>query len=447
MKPSAWLTTFIGIILLLAITLLLVIYRNTPTPISLQVQSPISITTITFPTAEALLPDLTLVPTNEPNNQAGLPIPTETTAPTLTPLPTATLRPGANATPFPTRAAEQNPGGQIFYTTLGQRDVYWISVNSEGQILEYAAKLPTLPISDLALVDASPGGKYLLLMQVTVGHAIPYIYNRLTGETKRVLREENSTIAQYFGWHPDSQQILFARDGKGIGIVHVETGQETMLGTMRDTAQGAAISPDGQSVIYVADSELANNAVWLAQTSGHGAEILFSEGGPSYIFDWSPLGDQLLSIGGSSPDVDPETSVGPLWLLNIESREQRPLNAPFITGFGLEPSWSPDGKWIAFAGLPDGKQYGCAKNEPAPEWPQCQFAGTILYIANPITGELRAVGNGIQPTWSPDGSMLAFIGYQNGTQDLWMVDVEGNRLQQLTHGANTIHAVWTTAIP
>ncbi|MCC6317283.1 MAG: PD40 domain-containing protein [Gemmatimonadaceae bacterium] len=39
-----------------------------------------------------------------------------------------------------------------------------------------------------------------------------------------------------------------------------------------------------------------------------------------------------------------------------------------------------------------------------------------------------------QPTWSPDGRVIAFQGYRDGGYDIWAVDADGTHLRQLTSG-------------
>lgn len=77
---------------------------------------------------------------------------------------------------------------------------------------------------------------------------------------------------------------------------------------------------------------------------------------------------------------------------------------------GSHPSWSPDGRRIAFAG----PSYG-------------------VYVINADGTGLRLIAQGIQPAWSPDGSRIAYM-YGHccpTTGGIFVVDVDGGGARQL----------------
>lgn len=95
------------------------------------------------------------------------------------------------------------------------------------------------------------------------------------------------------------------------------------------------------------------------------------------------------------------------------------------------PSWSPDGTRIAF---------------------QSYMGGTYhIWTMRPDGSEARQLTSGgwddREPVWSPDGSQIAFSSDRGGGQyNVWILDVDSGGLRQLTRAASTAsnyQAAWT----
>ncbi len=95
----------------------------------------------------------------------------------------------------------------------------------------------------------------------------------------------------------------------------------------------------------------------------------------------------------------------------------------------LAPAWAPDGRQIAFVSLRDtltGK-WGLENGS---------IYGMVFDPARGRAGEVWRVtdGEGADgwPTWSPDGRRIAFHSDRSGNWDIWIVDAGGSGLVQLT---------------
>jgi Tol biopolymer transport system component len=102
-------------------------------------------------------------------------------------------------------------------------------------------------------------------------------------------------------------------------------------------------------------------------------------------------------------------------------------------GADRDPTWSPDGTRIAFASTRDGNL----------ELYVMHADGTGV---TRITNDAAADGS---PAWSPDGSTIAFVSSRDssrsGGRDLYRVRPDGTRLERLTVGASvtTDVAAWS----
>ncbi|MCW9025095.1 MAG: Tol-Pal system beta propeller repeat protein TolB [Gammaproteobacteria bacterium] len=93
----------------------------------------------------------------------------------------------------------------------------------------------------------------------------------------------------------------------------------------------------------------------------------------------------------------------------------------------MSPSWSPDGKQLAYVSFTSGRQE--------------------VYVQNVITRESRLVSsskglNGA-PVWSPDGKQLALTLSKDGNPEIYVVNLSNNKFTRITrHYAIDTEATW-----
>lgn len=394
-------------------------------------------------TATVVSPLPTPLPTFRP--------PTWTPEPPRTPVPqpTPTRRPGPTAMAFPTRGPGSNPAGTILYTAPDRQAIMALTIDGQGRKVAEPAPLSLSLDFNPVLALPSPDGRYLLLLKQGEPGGVPYVADTSNGLVWPLFKEYPDATGWPYGWHPDSRQLLFwFFNNEELRLANVETGEYTIL-AFTHGPQGAAMSPDGQDIVYVAESSLSYRTMWKVSAAGGDARILFDLGGASYVFGWSPNGSYITYVGepgtgfkqvGGTPPPG-----GPLWLMDPQGQNRRPLSGPFIFGWGFEPVWSPDGQWLALVGRDEGQVFGCnIKKDPPPDSETCRYEGAAIYIENILTGELRRLAPGIEPVWSPDGSMLAFLSRQSGAPEVWAIRADGTGLQQLTaDGQRKWRITWT----
>lgn len=394
------------------------------------------------------------LPTTLPGQIVVVGYPTNTPMPTFTPVPTPTQIPGLAVESYPTLTIPKSAEGQLLYKLAQSQEWYTLSVGPDARSVGEPGRLNVPLEGTVYKIVPSPNGKYTLLLQQNMPGGIPYVYDNTTQEIRPLLLEHPELPGNFYGWHPNGRQVLFWSLDVALWLVDVESGQAIPLAVFDGPMQGAAMSPDGQYVIYIARGEdTAHESMWKVSVAGSDARALFDPPSGGHVFGWSSDGRYILYMGGPPSGTDSEkwdpNAGGGLWLTDPEGKTFRPLAAPFLGGFGLSPVWSPDGQWVAVEGY-TGAEFACQKASGL-QAPDCLFQGGVgIYLENVETQELLQIDDGLLPTWSPDGSRLLYQSRQDGTITFWVRNIaakEATSSPLFVAEQPSYNLVWTPSNP
>ena len=186
--------------------------------------------------------------------------------------------------------------------------------------------------------------------------------------------------------------------------------------------------PDGKHVAF-SSTRSGNWDLYVMDIDGR--NIVQVTSGPSQDIhpSFSPDGTRLVYSSMSSRSDQWE-----LWTVNLSTSERR------MIGYGLFPAWSPrtDKDQIAFQRA---RQRG---SRWFSLWTMDLVDGEGRRLTEVAVSSNAAI---VSPSWSPDGKKLAFAtivepaqtvtGKPKGQQDVWTIDADGTNRQRLTDGSGS----------
>jgi Tol biopolymer transport system component len=240
-----------------------------------------------------------------------------------------------------------------------------------------------------------------------------------------------------------AQGLVVAIDHKGVHAEQLIPRPHQMLQVREEYGQVAfryarRVQEDLIAAVQVIDE--GEQAILQDATRSEGALVLpVLLRGERIDLDWAHQGLQLVVSGAAvqlPSSEGEERTVGAMILFDFSENRAQPRVMPLWVSLdnseaAIEPSWSPDGSRIAFV-MCDRRPNGTLVRKALMVIPSDGGVPTEI-----VSGEVAT------PDWSPDGQRLVFAMGAPGSRQIYTVRIDGTELKPLTESGDHISPRWS----
>ena len=243
------------------------------------------------------------------------------------------------------------------------------------------------------------------------------------GDNQRNL-SNNDSDDQYPSWSPDGKRIAFTSErsdkdwNRQIYVMDADGSNQRNLSNNDSDEWGPSWSPDGKRIAFASEreAEWPNYDIYVIDTNGGNPRRLTKNRQIDKSPSWSPDGKRIAFVSARAGNSE-------IYVMGANGGNQRNLTNDRHND--RSPSWSPDGKRIAFT---SDRDWLLDKDG----WPTYE-----IYVMDADGRNQRNLSNNDSdewgPSWSPDGKRIAFVSTRDGNAGIYVMDANGGNQRRLTN--------------
>jgi len=229
-----------------------------------------------------------------------------------------------------------------------------------------------------------------------------------------------------FAWSPDSRRIAYISASEDTSDVNDASNSAARKEQNTDDPR---VINRIQYKSRTSFSDRARTHVWITNVEQPNPRQLTNGADYDHAVTFSPRGDEIAYLSNHEPDPDAVNN-SDIFAVNTDGRTRQITDTK---GCEYEPTWSPDGKLIAYT----------ATKRPVTTIDSIAEDTHVWVIeANGGTGrELTAKQDrrARSPRWSPDGSSIFYLLGDSGGVMLYRVSIDGNKFRMILPRSDIIN--------
>jgi WD40 repeat protein len=234
---------------------------------------------------------------------------------------------------------------QLAYVSAdeGRDAIYVMSANGTG--------LARLSADNVAEGDPSwsPDGSKIAFWSLRDGNSEIYV---MSASGSDAVRLTTATASDYDPvWSPDGSRIAFVSDRDGqseIYVMHADGSGLVRLTNNDDHDADPSWSPDGRKIAFSSNRD-GNSEIYTMNADGSGVVRLTKNDSYDGEPDWSPDGAKIAFTSEGSCDYDYYYYYDCFRNIYVMNADGTGATQLVSDSYDASPTWSPDGRWIAFA--------------------------------------------------------------------------------------------------